>query len=303
MKLGIDPEFFVFNNSNKPINAIRVLKNKKDNPLVMNGTQFYHDNVLLEFNTPPAKNFVEFYQYVNFSIHQLLTITSGYKLSLQAHAEFDQEELEFKNAKDYGCNPDYDAYTLVQNDMPSAILSKTCDRTAGGHIHIGGENDDAVCHPFLKPMFVFMLDLFVGIPSVLIDNSTESFRRRQYFGAAGSHRDKPYGLEYRVLSPFWLRSPSTMKLIYNLVEFVFESMNDGIYKKFFHFNVDKLKSNNPEKAYDCYGYDHKCVAKTINDCNSTLARKYFNFACNFMPNYLIQHVEEEIKSPRSMFIN
>lgn len=303
MKLGIDPEFFVFNSSNKPINAIRVLSNTKENSLILNGSRFYHDNVLLEYNIEPAKNYEEFDKFVQFAMTNLLKITEGYKVSLQAHAEFEPEELSFKNAKEYGCVPDYDAYTLVQNDLPSKVLAKTNARTAGGHIHIGGEGTDAVCHPFLKPMFVFMLDLFVGIPSVLIDNSTESFRRRQYFGAAGSHRDKPYGLEYRVLSPFWLRTPSTIKLIYNLVEFVFESMNDGIYKKFFNFDVDKLKGDTPEKAYDCYGYDNLCVAKTINDCNSTLARKYFNFACNFMPNYLIQHIEEEIKTPKSMLLN
>lgn len=303
MKLGIDPEFFVFNSSNKPINAIRVLSNTKENPLVLDGTNFYHDNVLLEFNTQPAVNYDEFAKFCIQSLVNLIKLADGYKLSLQAHAEFDAEELHFKNAKDYGCSPDYDAYTLVQNDLPSKVLAKSNSRTAGGHIHIGGNSNDAVCHPFLKPMFVFMMDLFVGIPSVLIDNSTDSFRRRQFFGAAGNHRDKPYGIEYRVLSPFWLRNTSTIKLIYNLVEFVFESMNDGIYKKFFNFDIDKLKGDSPEKAYDCYGYDHLCVAKTINDCNSTLARKYFNFACNFMPNYLIQHIEEEIKTPKSMLIN
>lgn len=303
MKLGIDPEFFLLNNSNKPINAIRVLQNQKDNPMILGNTKFYYDNVLLEFNTEPALSCEEFVNKVNFAISSMLKLTEGYKLSLQAQAEFDDEELHHKNAKEYGCVPDYDAYTLTQNDLPTKLMSRTNIRTAGGHIHIGGTNDDVVCHPFMKPIFVFMLDLFVGIPSVLIDNSTDSYKRRQFFGAAGSHRDKPYGLEYRVLSPFWLRSQSTIALIYKLVEFVFDSMNEGIHKKFFNFDLEKLKGDSPEKAYDCWGYDHFCVARTINECNSTLARKYFNFASNFMPNYLIQLIEQEINHPKSMIIS
>jgi hypothetical protein len=150
----------------------------------------------------------------------------------------------------------------------------------------------------MKPLFVFMLDLFVGIPSVLIDHGTDSYKRRKYFGRAGSHRDKPYGLEYRVLSPFWLRNKSTTQLIYKLVEFVFDNMNDSIYKKFFNFNVDKLKSDSPETAYDCFGYDLNAVATTINECNFDKAKNFWMFASNFMPNHLIEQVEYEMNQPK-----
>ena len=198
--------------------------------------------------------------------------------------------------------PDYDAYTLTINDTATKEIAKTNFRTAGGHIHIGGNTTDVVCDPLMKPMFVYMLDLFVGIPSVLIDNSTQTYRRRKYFGAAGCHRDKPYGLEYRVLSPFWLRSASCRSLFYNLCNFVFHEMNDNLHKKFINFSLDKLKGNNPETAYDCYGYDCNGVVSTINNCDRVMARKFFNFASNFMPNNLIQHIEHESNTVLSPYL-
>jgi hypothetical protein len=303
MKLGIDPEFFVLNQSNKPINAYKLCKNKTTKPLNIDDINIYHDNVLLEGNTSPALSERDFLLSVQKLITNLLNIAKGYKLSLDGFIEYDESELEFENAKDFGCKPDYDAYSLTINDTMINNLRDTNFRTAGGHIHIGGQShDDVVLNPILKPIFVFMLDLFVGIPSVLIDHSTQTFRRRQFFGAAGCHRDKSYGVEYRVLSPFWLRDKSTQCLIYKLCEFVYNECNDGLYKKFVGFDINKLKGSHPEQAYSCYGYDKKGVINAINNCDTNQARRFYNFASNFMPNELIEHIEHEVNSPKIQYL-
>lgn len=252
MKIGIDPEFFILDDFSRPINAIRVLPGNNQNPLKKNGINFYHDNMLAEFNFPPVNTEIEFREKIGNAFHTLKTIVGPYNISPQAYGEFDKNELALPNAKEVGCNPDYDAYSLSQNDVPRNLFQKTPFRAAGGHIHIGGEVGDAVRHPFMKPIFVFMMDLFVGIPSVIIDHSAYTFQRRKLFGKAGCHRDKSYGLEYRVLSPFWLRSPSTASLFYKLTDFVFEFMNEGAYKRFWKFDQEKLKGNNPELAFECY---------------------------------------------------
>lgn len=302
MKFGIDPEFFVLNQSNQPINAYKVCKSTKNKPIKIYDINIYHDNVLLEANCDPVLTEGEFLISSANLVAAILENAKGYKISLDSFFEFSDDELTGKNAKEFGCDPDYDAYTLTINDTATKEIAKTNFRTAGGHIHIGGNTTDVVCDPLMKPMFVYMLDLFVGIPSVLIDNSTQTYRRRKYFGAAGCHRDKPYGLEYRVLSPFWLRSASCRSLFYNLCNFVFHEMNDNLHKKFINFSLDKLKGNNPETAYDCYGYDCKGVVSTINNCDRVMARKFFNFASNFMPNNLIQHIEHESNTVLSPYL-
>ena len=294
MKIGVDPEFFILDDNSNPINAIRVLPGKSHNPLKKNGINFYHDNALAEFNFAPVKSEIEFIEKTRESIKILKSLVHPYNISIQAFAEFDKQEMILPNAREVGCNPDYDAYTLTQNDIPSMFFTKTNNRAAGGHFHIGGEKDDAVCHPFLKPIFVFMLDLFVGIPSVVFDHSVSSFRRRKVFGHAGSHRDKTYGLEYRVLSPFWLRSTNTASLMYRLIEFVFESMNNEFYKKFWNFYPDRLRSDKPATAFECYGYDHKAVINAINDNDVNAARRFCNFIMNFLPDYLVADLQQEI---------
>ena len=301
MKLGADPEFFVLDETNSFINASKVLNYSKNKPIkFLNETSGFYDNVLLELNILPANNISEFVTRCYDGMHFLRNHIGSNKLSLHAYAEFDSSELRAKNAKEYGCVSDTNAYTLTENELPVDLIKNSCMRTAGGHIHIGGTAGDAVCNPVLKPLYVFMLDLFVAIPGVLIDNSAESYRRRSYFGRAGAYRDKEYGIEYRVLSPFWLRSESTIAIFYLLCDFVFHEMNENIYQKFFKFEIAKLRGNSPETAYCSYGYDVQNLNKAINTNNYSLARKYFNFATNFMPNKIIKLVEEEINNPKRL---
>jgi hypothetical protein len=302
MKLGADPEFFILNEHSNLINAAKICPANKNNPVkVANEVKIFHDNVLLEFNIQEATSCEEFVlRCMKAKDYVKNAAPANYRISLHAYGELEQEELKAKNAKDYGCVSDLNAYTLCENELPLNILKSANFRMAGGHIHIGGNDNDIVINPVYKPLYVFMLDLFLGIPSVLIDQSTDSYRRRAYFGMAGSYRDKPYGIEYRVLSSFWLRNESTIGLYYLLNEFVFHEMNDGIWNKFYKFNIKELKSNNPEQAYNCYGYDQSALIRAINTSNYSLARKFFNFAVNFMPNRLVSLVQNEINNPCSL---
>lgn len=48
------------------------------------------------------------------------------------------------------------------------------------------------------------MDLYLGVPSILMDGDTD---RRRLYGKAGAYRSKPYGVEYRTLSSFWVADP------------------------------------------------------------------------------------------------
>ena len=130
-----------------------------------------------------------------------------------------------------------------------------------------------------------MLDLFLGIPSVLIDKDMTQINRRQAFGTAGAYRSKSYGLEYRVLSSWWVTKPEYIALIYNIVEFVYYAMEDKIWEKFW-----QIKETEEEIAYNCFGYDSNMVKNTINNCDIINAEKLMNFISNFMPNELVKQI-------------
>jgi hypothetical protein len=78
---------------------------------------------------------------------------------------------------------------------------------------------------------VKMLDLFVGIPAVLIEQGQTPRLRRRMYGKAGSFRYTPYGLEYRVLSNFWMAAPQLMSLFMGLSRFAINIMGGYLNNK------------------------------------------------------------------------
>lgn len=60
-----------------------------------------------------------------------------------------------------------------------------------------------------------MFDAYIGLVSVLLDNDTQKNRRKIY-GKAGDYREKPYGLEYRTLSNFYLFDRQSIFLLFGL---------------------------------------------------------------------------------------
>ena len=65
------------------------------------------------------------------------------------------------------------------------------------------------------------LDYYLGLPSLLFDPDTS---RRKMYGKAGAFRPKPYGMEYRVLSNAWLKSPELIKWVFNNTKLAFERL-------------------------------------------------------------------------------
>ena len=72
-----------------------------------------------------------------------------------------------------------------------------------------------------------MMDCFHGIISVLLDSSKSSARRKELYGKAGAHRPKDYGVEYRVLSNYWLKSPELVMLMESLTNDILALIRNG----------------------------------------------------------------------------
>ena len=64
-----------------------------------------------------------------------------------------------------------------------------------------------------------LLDVFLGVPSVIIDPDKE---RRKLYGRAGAFRLTKYGFEYRTLSSYMMSKDSILDLICKLLMLALE---------------------------------------------------------------------------------
>lgn len=219
LTVGSDIEFFVSSaQSTHPkslVTGALVCPNPKDEPMALKYGKMHWDNILLEVCPNHAETEEEFVKNVvemrdnaaNKSKNlgcQLTPLSAAYVSHDLAHSD---------NGLCFGCDPDMNAYTRTLQ-RPKINPSDTL-RTAGGHVHIGTEAKTIQDQVALAKL----CDLYLGVPSVLLDKDTT---RRRMYGKAGSFRPKPYGIEYRVLSNFWAFSERHIAWVYNQVEEVVE---------------------------------------------------------------------------------
>lgn len=213
--IGTDPEAFLFDGK-QYISSIGLIGGSKEEPRnLQNGIAVQEDNVAVEFNTPPARTYDEFLQAVQDGIAQVSKLTP-HKLVFTPKAVFLDEQLADPKAKEIGCDPDYSVYGGACT-MTEYVGN---ERFAAGHIHVGYDEPSMIKSEELA----ILMDLFVGIPSVMEDIKTN---RRDFYGKAGSIRIKPYGVEYRVLSNYWLNYPETIQKVYERTMRAVQAFNDG----------------------------------------------------------------------------
>lgn len=230
-KFGCDPELFVVNGDGEFVCADGLIPGTKDEPYKVDNGAVQVDGMAAEFNTDPASSFEEFDYNISSVMKQLKGfLPKGHKLVAVPSAVFSPEEWSKApdHAKVLGCSPDYNAWTGEANPPPNDPDNPTL-RTASGHIHIGWtdnvDNTDPVhvghCNDLVK-----QLDYYLGGWSLQKD--PDPVRRRLY-GKAGACRYKPYGVEYRVLSNFWVTSKTTRRLVWNRLQTALMNMADNFY--------------------------------------------------------------------------
>jgi hypothetical protein len=247
--IGTDPEFFIQNNDGKLISSIGIIEGTKDIPNKLKflgvGFAIQKDNVLGEFNVPYAYSAKE----ITNNISIMKAYISGLLESQSLHpvyaasGVYDEDQLTSDEAKEFGCSPDYNAWTNSVNQKPEGAT--TTLRSCGVHVHLGYDNKTAKrSRDLIKAM-----DVFAGIPSIIIDTDT---KRRSLYGKAGCFRHTIFGAEYRVLSGFFLSNPKITEYIFGqafeainyLNEFGIEEINndkDWIIETINSGNVDEAK--------------------------------------------------------------
>lgn len=247
--IGADPEFFI-KQFNKHKSAIGLIGGSKDQPrpLAREGFAILEDNVAVEFNIAPCHNHMEFIEAIQYVMEGLQkNVLPTYEVSTESAVLFDADQLTHPQAQEFGCEPDYNAWTKGINPRPCAADAAL--RSAGGHVHVGTtENPIEV---------IRAMDLFLGVPSTKMDKGT---LRRQLYGKAGSFRQKPYGCEYRTLSNFWIFSPDLIKWVYDQTEKAISFVNSGkvVSDEDGHLIQECINNNSGE------AYEHLCKAHGLS---------------------------------------
>lgn len=219
-KFGCDPELFVIDGNGEFVCADGLIPGTKDEPYKVEKGAVQVDGMAAEFNTDPAESFEEFDDYVTSVLRQLKGfLPRGYKLVAVPSAVFSQEAWDKApdHAKVLGCSPDFNAWTGEANSPPCDPENPTL-RTASGHLHIGwtdGVDSTDATHVGHCQDLVKQLDFYLGGWSLSQDPDPV---RRKLYGKAGACRYKPYGVEYRVLSNFWVTSKPVRRQVWNRMQ-------------------------------------------------------------------------------------
>ena len=252
-KLGADPELFLLDASEAYISAIDKIGGSKENPRPLpigEGFAVQEDNVAVEYNIPASPSRMAFTHNIGRAMSFLSdqVATMGLHFANTSAVSFPDSELLDLRSQEFGCDPDFNAWRKGARN-PRPVASNKALRTCGGHVHVGGldgnpfaENKDVIT-------FIKYMDLFLGVPSVLMDTGE---LRKELYGKAGAFRFNPYGCEYRSLSNFWVFDSKLTDWVWNSTELAMDAWQ----RKAFNVNEDK-----------------QLILETINNNNKLMAER------------------------------
>jgi hypothetical protein len=248
-RCGADPEVFLLNASKQLVSCVGLVQGTKEHPMQIEGLPkgftLQQDNVALEFGIPPASSKEEFVQYINIVKRAGQEFLKGLSYSDSSCEVFPEDQMQTAEAHVFGCEPDFNAWTGEVN--PSPQPPHPYMRSAGGHVHVETK---------LPPNAVGQaMDLFLGLPSMFKD--VNGAPRRALYGKPGAIRYKPYGLEYRTLSNFWIKRRSLMAWVWDATEQAVKfTANGGVVSREVE---DVINTNNLVRAKELM--QHYGVAK------------------------------------------
>lgn len=215
--VGTDPEMFVVDKTGKLVPPSTFLEKKTGNYAIS-----YPDGCGAEFMTAPTTCLAYGVDNIQSGLRNLynkalekeysLTLKNVFELTDEQRATFPAEALEL------GCRPSFNAYH-EQSPLEGVIGQEVPIRSAGGHIHFGktlGTKQNERTDTTVKCM-----DVIVGVPAVSMAAGIDRAERRNFYGRAGEYRLPKHGLEYRVLSNFWLIHPAITHLTFELARIGF----------------------------------------------------------------------------------
>jgi hypothetical protein len=247
--MGADPEFFFKRDDGVAMNADYFLPHrKKKYNADGSSVQLFFDGFQGELNFSSGTCREGVLRRIRTGLRHAHNIALAkskkdgvkYRVALESMVPVEADILAaaHEEAREFGCDPDFDAYSGGANP-PGPDAEDHLFRYSGGHIHMGatGFDGNTVKYMFEDKAimeFVKLMDILVGIPLVILDRDDGSARRREIYGRAGCYRKQKYGVEYRVPSNFWLKSPELTGLALGLCRFAFTVAHQKLEKYFFN---------------------------------------------------------------------
>ncbi len=290
--LGCDPEFFFADKKGNIVGSEKVLtKNDKiDRGLVIDGVQAELNPGASYCRQLLAGNISSCFRCLRDALRNRgIDVT----VKIDSLVDISRRELDSlsEGCQVFGCDPSTNIYNEGENKTSTIKVDpkQYLKRSAGGHIHLGNayvnylDKKYAQTDPDIDPSYlryhelakriesalkskpdimVAILDITVGNTCVLLDRSAGNVERRENYGRAGEYRLKPYGIEYRTLSNFWLRS-------YQLMSFV-----TGLCRFAVHVVSESTPENNYVEAF-LNAVPREDIVRAINENNVELAMANF----------------------------
>lgn len=259
--LGCDPEIFLVDSDGNPVSAYGILPGTKEEPFAVEDGTVQVDGMAAEIGIHPAASWEEWEGRISNVLRQLeKMLPKGVSLCYEPAVRFSQSVMDAmpEEVKKLGCEPDFNAWTGKPNPAPDRSNDPLL-ACIGGHIHFGwfdkdnlasiyDEDHQRICFDFVK-----QCDWFLGAWAMRFDKNLE---RRQLYGKAGSCRVKPYGVEYRTLSSFWLRSRDMRMTVWNRAQEAIKMMPKMYLPKMYEKDNEKIVEfiNSGTKKPRGYGY-------------------------------------------------
>ena len=294
---GSDPEFMITKDG-KYKSAIGIIQGTTENRIKIRGHEFYYDNVLAECAIKPSYSKEEAVANFKECLQLYAEMAHPFQITPQAAQNYDRSELQHPDAIRVGCDPEFCPYEMKKAVSPVEEILHGTLRTCGGHIHLGEEGLSEGSNGILA---MYMMDLFLGVPSLWLDKDPTSGTRREMYGSAGRYRVKSYGMEYRSLSNFWLQNPRLVEFIYEMSEFVTDFVLSGRGEEYWTFDWDVFyNTSNLADAWKCLKYDANALRQGIKTGDKSTVKSHFEMAQSLMPAKLKKRMfelcEEKSKS-------
>ena len=211
-KVGHDCEFFVLDSNRGHIVPVcGKLGGTKKKPLAVEGsrvgTTYQEDGVACEIGMDPT-SVHDFIPAASQSFFDMQTVLESRQLQVAGGVcnTFKLEDLKLHpQALVIGCSPDYSAHDRGMKRNNLNIEAMGTRRFTGGHLHFSCPLKDRERLANDTPIWavVQMIDALA-----LMFSSRYSWEyqgeRYEFYGLPGLYRPKPYGLEYRTPTNYWL---------------------------------------------------------------------------------------------------
>jgi hypothetical protein len=219
---GTDPEFFVLDSLGAVLPTRSFLQDKKHCP------EMFYDGLQAEITTGGLTCLEQLSRVITDRLNVVSSyatrMAKGARITCQNSFKFTPAQMQTFSDEDvrFRCSTSLNIYDDA-GELPEAREYPW--RFAGGHIHIGCGRRPA---PVLKAM-VRALDGIVGVAGVSLARNFDNPERRRMYGRAGEFRIPKHGLEYRVLSNFWLCSPLIFHLVFELTRYAYRIGEAGAF--------------------------------------------------------------------------